>query len=79
MNSSSPIEPLNKVTIARGLFSFVESLPQNISTELGCLEDALTLLNAEPQNVSAALDELTRCYAHAHTFQSLHSETRPEV
>ncbi|OYQ41870.1 hypothetical protein CHU94_05760 [Rhodoferax sp. TH121] len=72
-----PIEPPNKVSIARGLCSLVGSLPPDINTERGCLEDAFTFLNEEPPNVSAALNELTRGYAHA--FRGLHRETRPEV
>jgi hypothetical protein len=72
-----PIEPPNEVSIDRGLCSLVESLPPDINTERGCLEDAFTFLNAEPPNVSAALNELTRGYAHA--FRDLHRETRPEV
>jgi hypothetical protein len=71
------IEPPNKVSIARGLCSLVENLPPDINTERVCLEDAFTFLDAEPPNVSAALDELTRGYAHS--FRGLHRETRPEV
>lgn len=72
-----PIEPPNKVSIARGLCALVERLPPDINTERSCLEDAFMLLDAEPPNVSAALNELTRGYAHA--FRGLHRETRPEV
>lgn len=68
-----PIEPPNKVSIAKGLCCLVENLPPDINTERGCLENAFRFLDAEPPNVSAALDELTRGYAHS--FRGLHRET----
>lgn len=72
-----PIEPPNKVSIARGLCALIENLPPDINTERSYLEDAFKLLDAEPPNVAAALDQLMRGYAHS--FRGLHRETRPEV
>ncbi len=72
-----PIEPPSKASIARGLCSLIEKLPPYINSERFCLEEAGKFLAADPPNVSAALNELKRGYAHA--FRGLHRETRPEV
>lgn len=72
-----PVEPPSRASIARGLCSVAANLPPDINFERCCLEDAGKLLDMDPPNVIAALDELQRGYAHA--FRSLHRETRPEV
>lgn len=72
-----PIEPPNRVAIARGLCEVADQLPDGLNTERGCLEEANELLSEEPPNVVAALETLEEGYAHA--FRGLHRETRPEV
>ena len=72
-----PLEPPNRVAIARGLCSIVAHLPLDINTQRWSLEEAEEALSKEPPDVVEALRALQEGYAHA--FRDLHRESRPEV
>jgi hypothetical protein len=72
-----PIEPPTRQVIVRELCRLVRSLPPDINTERGSLEEAGDLLDQDPPDVPAAIAALERGCTHA--FRALHRESRPEV